>query len=52
MAEVFDKILQHSKTFLLKNPLFMFLADLNFSISLSKKHAAVHLNTSQALTSL
>ena len=45
-------MLQHSKTFLLKNPLFMFLAELSFSISHLKKHDAVHLNTSKALTLL
>ena len=40
------------KTFLLKNPVFMFLANFIFVVSHLKVHPTVHLNTSKALTSL
>ena len=45
-------MLHYTKRFLLKKPFFMFLANLNFVVSHSKIHPAVHLNTSKALTSL
>ena len=48
-TKVFDKILHYTKTFLLKNPIFMFLANFIFVVSHLQIHSAVHLNTSKTL---
>ena len=49
---MFDKILHYTKKFLLKNPFFMFLANLIFIVLYLKIHPAIHLSTLKALTSL
>ena len=50
---IFDKILQYTKRFLLKNLFFfMFFAHFIFVVSHLKIQQAVHLSTSKALTSL
>ena len=45
-------MLHYTKTFLLKNPFVMFLANFIFVASNLKVNPAVHLNTSKALTLL
>ena len=43
-------MLHYTKKFLLKNSFSKFLANFVFAVSHLKIHAAVHLNTSKALT--